>query len=83
MIYSSKDIHNQVMKIKKKMADGGSLEKYLLDVTVKGGNVNWSKSDEGEVSVLFVQTQTMVEDVQKTRPWLWQCDTTFGTNRWD
>ena len=80
MLYTSKDIYNQVMKLKKKVADGGSLEKYLMDVELEGGSVNWSKSDTGDVVVLWVQTKSMAEDMFRTKPWLWQTDTTFRTN---
>ena len=81
MIYTAKDIYNQVMKIKKGTADGDLLEKYLTDIELEGGTVKWSKSDTGEIVVLWIQTKSMVEDVHKTKPWLWQTDTTFGTNR--
>jgi hypothetical protein len=81
MIYGSKDIYNQVMKLKKKVADGGVLEKYLMNIQQEGGTVNWSKSESGEIVVLWIQTKSMAQDVQKTKPWLWQTDTTFGTNR--
>ena len=83
MIYSSKDVYNVVMKMKKAMLDGGALEQYLLKITQEGGTVNWTKSDggEGEVEVLFIQTKMMKQDLQQTKPWLFQTDTTFKTNR--
>ena len=81
MIYSSKDVYNQVIKLKRKLMDGGSLESFLSDVQLEGGNVNWSKGGTGETVVLWIQTKTMAEDVQKTRPWLFQTDTTFKTNK--
>ena len=51
MIYTAKDVYNQVMKIKKGTADGGHLEKYLTDIELNGGTVKWSKSESGEVLV--------------------------------
>ena len=39
MIYSSKDIYNHALKLQKKMADSGVLEKYLTQVEVEGGTV--------------------------------------------
>ena len=70
------------MKIRKTLADGGSLEKYLMDIQTEGGSVKWSKAESGEITVLWIQTKAMVEDVHRTKPWLWQTDTTFGTNRY-
>jgi len=64
------------------MADGGDLEKYLLSIVQEGGNVKWSKNETGEVDVSWIQTRTMVEDLNKTKPWLWQTDTTFSTNKY-
>ena len=81
MIYSSKDVYNQVMKLKRKMLDGGSLETFLSDIQQEGGNVSWSKGETGEIVVLWIQSKTMAQDVQKTRPWLFQTDTTFNTNK--
>ena len=81
MIYGSKDIYNQVIKIKKRIADGGCLEKYFTEIELEGGTVKWKKSDAGDVVVLWIQTKSMDEDLNKTKPWLWQTDTTFGTNR--
>lgn len=81
MLYSSKDIYNNIMSCKKKVGDGGVLEKYLTDIQLEGGKVYWKKSDEGEVMVLWIQTKSMVIDVEKTKPFVWQTDTTFGTNR--
>ena len=81
MIYSSKDVYNAVKKMRKTMLDGGALEQYLLNITQEGGTVNWTKSDGGEVEVLFIQTKTMKRDLQQTKPWLFQTDTTFKTNR--
>ena len=63
------------------MADGGVLEKYLTDIQVDGGDVKWSKNQAGEITVLWVQTRSMAQDVATTKPWVWQTDTTFGTNR--
>ena len=83
MIYSSKDIYNQVMKLKKTMADGGHLEKYLMEIRLEGGTVDWHKSETGEILALWIQTKTMLSDVQKTKPWLFQTDTTFSTNRFN
>ena len=52
MIYGSKDIYNQVIKIKKRIADGGYLEKYFTEIELEGGTVKWKKSDAGDVVVL-------------------------------
>ena len=81
-IYKAKDIQNAMVKLKRAIADGGVLEKYLTDVQTDGGNVKRSKNSRGEVQVLWVQTRSMAQDVACTKPYVWQTDTTFGTNRY-
>jgi hypothetical protein len=81
MLYSAKDIYNRVMNLKKRVCDGGILEKYLMGIQQEGGTVNWTKADSGEILVLYIQTKAMYSDVQKTKPFVWQMDTTFNTNR--
>ena len=80
-VYGTKDVYNAITRIKKSLADVGQLEQYLSSVQLEGGQVKWSKNDANEVSVLWVQTRMMRADVAKTRPWVWQTDTTFSTNR--
>jgi hypothetical protein len=80
-VYNTKDVYNALGKIKQTIADVGKLEEYLANIQLEGGMVNWCKNDADEVSVLWVQTQTMRSDVDRTRPWVWQTDTTFSTNR--
>ena len=79
--YTTKDVYNKIRKINQNINDAGKLEKYLADVQLEGGHVKWCKNDSGEVSVLWVQTQSMRSDVCRSRPWVWQTDTTFSTNR--
>jgi hypothetical protein len=81
MLYSTKDIYNRVMQQKRTVCDGGLLEKHLIGIQQEGGTVNWTKADSGEILVLYIQTKAMKEDIQKTKPFVWQMDTTFGTNR--
>ena len=71
-----------MVKLKRAIADGGVLEKYLTDVQTDGGNVKWSKNSRGEVQVLWVQTRSMAQDVACTKPYDWQTHTTFVTNRY-
>ena len=80
-VYNTKDVYNALGKIKQTIADVGKLEEYLANIQLEGGMVNWCKNDADQVSVLWVQTQTMRSDVDRTRPWVWQTDTTFSTNR--
>ena len=80
-VYNTKDVYNAVSKIKQNIADVGKLEEYLANIQLEGGRVNWSKNDAGEISVLWVQTQMMVSDMSRTKPWVWQTDATFSTNR--
>ena len=63
------------------MADEGVLEKYLADIQSEGGDIKWHKNQRGEVVVLWVQTRSMDQDVSVTKPYVWQTDTTAGTNR--
>jgi hypothetical protein len=67
--------------MKKSLGDEGHLEKYLADVQLEGGLVNFQKNKAGQVSVLWVQTRSMRQDVERSKPWSWQFDTTFSTNR--
>merc|ERR1719318_602931 len=78
--YQTKDVYNALGRIKQTIADVEKLEKYLANVQLEGGIVNWCKNQADEVSVLWVQTQSMRADVERTKPWVWQCDTTFSTN---
>ena len=80
-MYSTNDVYNAVSKLNQNIRDSGKLEKYLANVQLEGGCVNWHKNESGEVSVLWVQTRTMISDVSRTKPWVWQTDTTFSTNR--
>ena len=54
----------------------------MTDVQTDGGNVKRSKNSRGEVQVLWVQTRSMAQDAACTKPYVWQTDTTFGTNRY-
>ena len=81
-VYKAKDIQNAMMKLKRAIADGGMLEKYLADIQTDEGDVKWSKNLKGEVEVLWIQTRSMAQDVARTRPYVWQTDTTFSTNRY-
>ena len=80
-VYNTKDVYNAISKVKRTIADAGALEKYLANIQLDGGMVKWSKNAEEEVSVLWVQTQSMRSDMDKTKPWVWQMDATFSTNR--
>ena len=79
--YGTKDVYNAMSKMKKALGDEGHLEKYLADVQLEGGKVNFQKNKAGKVSVLWVQTRSMRQDVERSKPWSWQFDTTFSTNR--
>ena len=74
-------MYNALTKIKQNIAEVGKLEEYLANVQLEGGRVNWQKNDAGEISVLWIQTWIMASDVNRTKPWVWQTDTTFSTNR--
>jgi hypothetical protein len=69
-------------KLNRSIADGGVLEKCLTDIQADGGDVKWNKNQAGEVTVLWVQKRSMSQDVSVTKPYVWQTDTTFGTNRY-
>ena len=80
-IFGTKDIYNHLAKFKKSMMDGDVLEKYLARVETEGGTVKWKKSSDDKVVVLWIQTYSMKKDIARSKPWLFQTDTTFGTNR--
>ena len=70
-------------RLKQKVDDGGILEENLREIVQDNGEVNWHKNpDSGYVEVLFIQTSSMRSDIDRTRPYIWQCDTTFKTNRY-
>ena len=47
-MYSTKDVYNAVSKLNQNIRDSGKLEKYLANVQLEGGCVNWHKNESGE-----------------------------------
>ena len=80
--YGTKDVYNAVTKMRRVLGDESRLEKYLADVQLEGGLVKYKKNKAEQVAVLWVQTRTMRQDIERSKPWSWQTDTTFSTNRW-
>ena len=68
-------------KLKRSISDGGVLEKYLADILADGGDVKWNKNQSGEITVLWVQTHSMAQEVSVTKPYIWETGMTFGTIR--
>ena len=47
-----------------------------------GGNVRWILDEEtGLIDVLYVQSRQMIFDLDETKPFFFQADTTFSTNK--
>ena len=63
-------------KLKRSIVDGEVLEKYLADILADGRDVKWNKNQSGEMTVLWVQTRSMAQDVSVTKPYAWE---TFNT----
>ena len=76
-----KDAQNLIRKIKQTLPEDHGLRKHLSDIVTEGGDVQYSLDGDGFVDVLWVQTPSMRQEVAKNRPFLFQADTTFGTNR--
>ena len=80
--YKPKDVQNIINKIKHHIKDTGVLEEHLAEIKSEGGTAQWSINEETKcVEVLFIQTANMKKDLVTTRPFTWQADTTFSTNR--
>ena len=80
--YQGKDVTNIISRLKQKVDDGGILEEHLREIVQEKGEVLWHKNrDTGYVEVLYIQTASMRSDIERTRPYIWQCDTTFSTNK--
>ena len=76
-----KDAQNLIRKIKQTLPEDHGLRKHLSDIVTEGGDVQYSLDGDGFVDVLWVQTPSMRQEVAKNRTFLFQADTTFGTNR--
>ena len=57
------------------------VEQVLGDIRENGGEVKYTKADGSDnVDVLWVQTKDMRDHLQRIKPHVFQCDTTFGTS---
>ena len=80
--FKPKDAQNIIRKIRQTLPDSTDIKEYLSNILVEGGDVQYAlDKDSGEVDVLYVQTKLMRDEVAHSRPYLWQADTTFNTNK--
>ena len=80
--YKSKDVSNLLAKLKKENKDGTTFERVLESVRSSGGEVRIEKDkDSGYATVIWIQTNQMKKALSVTKPQVFQCDTTFSTNR--
>ena len=80
--FKPKDAQNIIRKVRQTLPDSKNMKEHLTNILVEGGDVQYSlDEDSGEVNVLYVQTKLMRDEVAHSRPYLWQADTTFNTNK--
>ena len=81
LIFEFHDAQNLIRKIRRTLPEDHGLRQHLADMVTEGGEVQYSIDKDGLVDVLWLQTPLMREEIAKTRPFLFQADSTFGTNR--
>ena len=78
--YNAQDIRNLITKIDKDEKTAASVEKILGDIKDNGGDVRYRKEENtNNVEVLWVQTKEMRSQLAQSKPLVFECDTTFGT----
>ena len=79
--YTVNDIGNIIAKLKKSAPDKDTLEDDLNEIVKQGGDVKLTKDPQtGFVDVIWLQTKSMIEQVAREKPLVFQQDTTFSTN---
>ena len=78
--YNAQDIRNLITKIDKDEKTAASVEEILGDIKDNGGDVRYRKEENtNNVEVLWVQTKEMRSQLAQSKPLVFECDTTFGT----
>ena len=76
--FSRKDVNNLVRKLSEQETNKPVVEEVLESIQDAGGHIRYIKDNDKCVDVLFIQTADMKELLQKEKPRLFQCNTTFG-----
>ena len=78
--FKTMDVRNIISRIKENEEKSTTVEEALSDIIDKGGEVRYKKEKgSNNVEVLWIQTQDMRKQLALTKPHLFECDTTFGT----
>ena len=78
--YSTQDVRNIITKIKASEEVVCTVEESLGSIKDEGGDVRYKKQENTDnVEVLWVQTKDMKNQLSRSAPRLFECDTTFGT----
>ena len=78
--FTAQDVRNLTTRLKNTEENKTSVEESLGQIRDSGGEVRYKKEvDSNNVDVLWVQTKDMKDQLKQTKPLVFECDTTFGT----
>ena len=78
--FRAQDVRNLITKIKQHEDNPSTVEEALGEIRDGGGEVRYKKEKKNDnVDVLWVQTKDMKNQLSRTKPQVFECDTTFGT----
>lgn len=79
--FKAQDVFNIVTQINKGLeGEKESIEEVLAQIKEDGGDAKWKKKDgSNDVKALLVQTATMKANLARSKPMVFETDTTFGT----
>ena len=80
-LYDTKFVYNSVQNNIIGRLGAGGFVNDLKEIEENGGTVEKWEDEHGRIDVLFIQLGEWQVDIVKTRPSLFQLDTTFGTNK--
>ena len=78
--YKTQDVRNIISRMKQQEENVVTVEESLGEMRDGGGDVRYKKEkDTNNVDVLWIQTKDMRKQLALTKPHVFECDTTFGT----
>ena len=78
--YKTQDVRNLITRIRESEDKANSVEDALGHIRDNGGDVRYLKEQgTNNVDVLWIQTRDMRSQLEKCKPQVFECDTTFGT----
>ena len=78
--FTAQDVRNLIARIKDTEENETSVDESLGQIRDGGGEVRYKKEEGSDnVDVLWVQTKDMKDQLKQTKPLVFECDTTFGT----